>query len=167
MAQIDKDSLKIFLAEANKDILVTSKKMNKELKIKEAEKRFKKILQSEISKLTIESKFMMKLEGVVTISTRSGDSSFTIEISFAERVHRRSIFYDFTGKEVYMPYVLNNEWKRKPKRSYTGYDENGKLVHTVVSFPSSNKGFMNRAIKRFNEEFAKDNIVAEANINYL
>ena len=159
MASIEMKSLEDFLNDVKEKIIASNELVNSS--IEKVKNRFEEILSEEISNLTIRSNFMQGFKDKITISS----NEFTVEVGFKKNVRRRSIFYDFTGTEVYMPYITNNPWKRTLPRSFR-FKKRNKIYFTSRNYKEENRHFMNRAIDRFNSEYADFGIIAEANKNY-
>lgn len=165
MAIVVESSIVPFLKDKAKQLNVQNEKTLREA-IEKYQQEFIEILRecvSNIERAEGGSFLDYIIPGEITIKS---NGEFLCGITFdREEVTRPSIFYNYTGKTVYMPYIVNNSWYYG--RSWYGEDRHGNLIKTVQFWPyPEHQHFMQRAIDLFNTKNAKDNIIATANSAY-
>jgi len=127
--------------------------------------RMKELLREEIidikSSFTGES-FLDHIDCKVEFDKNEG---WVVNINFIDNlVIRESLSPNFD--EVYMPYIVNNPWDIKTNNRAYGYDRHGQFVIGTKEWKyPEHKGFMQRAVNKFNEEM-KNKAIAIINENY-
>ncbi|MEG0580353.1 MAG: hypothetical protein RR490_10600 [Niameybacter sp.] len=115
-------------------------------------KRMKEILREEISDIVSETTGEAFLDHII-VSVHFEDSvGWVADVSFDESEVTRDTFSN-TYSEAFLPYLINNSWVSSPLGRAWGYDRHGQFVGASDKYMLGQfKGFMKRAVDRFNAE---------------
>jgi len=126
--------------------------------------RMREILRDEVGGIRSQTTDEPFLEHIIIDKPKfETNGSFSVAIRFDRTaIERESIF---GRKTVYMPYIVNNPWSYGGG-SYWGKDRHGHTIATITRWVrADDNGFMQRAVKRFNDEYA-GRVRAVLNKNY-
>lgn len=134
--------------------------------------RMRDILREEIADIistTTGDDFLnyIDIDKSVSVVQTQGKEYLSVSLSFNKDIVTRRSLFPQKYKPVFMPAIVNNDWNITTPNTVYGYDRHDTFnVGTKEWKYSQDKGFMQRAVSRFNAEMSSKGVKAECNVNY-
>lgn len=107
------------------------------------------------------------IDSSIKVITANGKEQLSVGISFNKDFVMRNSLYSDKYDPVYMPTLVNNEWNVKTENRVSGYDRWGTFTVGVKKWiHEGDKGFIQRAVDRFNAEMSPKGVIAEYRADY-
>lgn len=169
--KINKQLKKYVQNDNNKNVASVHKAKSNAMLLKYSE-RMREILREEVSLMistTTDDDFLnyINIDKSVSVKKKQGKEFLSVGIYFDKNMVTRDSLYPEQYGDVYMPTIINNEWNIKTSNQVYGYDRHGNFkVGTKKWKYIQDKGFMQRAVNRFNIEMSSKGVKAEYSSDY-